>query len=306
MAMTEYYPHGILLPDATLITELTDTTPATNTEEFVGRSAGHVHPLFRGIREQKPDLSFSCGAVGQVLAAIIAGGNNYCLDLSAGNTELGYRQAQNLGIRYAVGASYHEILRMTKGFLFWETINAQQGQEANIASRLIAVYDGTNAPVAQLGTGILSGTPAAVQWYTLGPVLINTVTQEGLQEWSLESGSELSQKGDKGAVWDTYAAIQSLDQVLTIKAEGKPWGGLGLAGTVLSSLTWYLRARDEDGGNVADGEPSHIKFVATNGLVMPEDASGGEDSAVSSLRIGLRAADGNSDVLAITVGSAIT
>lgn len=304
--MQEYFPHGILLPNATFISELTDTTPATNSEELVGYAAGHVHPLFRGIRNQQPDLSFDCPAVGQVLAAIIAGGNRYCLDLSAGNTDIGYRQGQNLGMRYGPGESYHEILRMTRGFMFWNTIGAQQDQEASIGSRIIATYDGTNAPVAQVGTGALSGTPAAVQWYTLGPVQVNGVAVAGLQEWSLESGDDVSQKGDQGAVWRTYASVRQLNQVLTLKAEGKPWGNYGLTGAAITSLTWYLRAKAVDGANAADGTPSHIKFVATNGLVMPEDVSGGEDSAVSSLRIGLRAANGSSDVLAITVGSAIT
>jgi len=35
-----YYLHGILLPSGALISELTDTTPAANTEELDGYASG--------------------------------------------------------------------------------------------------------------------------------------------------------------------------------------------------------------------------------------------------------------------------
>ncbi len=304
--MQEHYLHGILLPSGAFISELPDGSPATNTEELVGRASGHPDPLFRGIRGQKPEIPFTTPAVAQILDAITGGTNNFCLDLSAGNTDVGYKQGTNLGVRHDAGSSYHERLRVARGFLTWNTISAQQEQDATIACRLLAVYDGTNQPIVQLGTGSLSGTPTAIQWYTLGPVVINTISQDGLQEWSLESGVQINQKGDKGTIWPTYTGVRTTEPVLTLKAEGKPWGGLGLAGTVITSLSFYLRKKAADGFNVADGASSHIKITATNGLVLPEDASGVDDSAVSTLRIGLRAASSGSDIITINTSAAIT
>ena len=63
-----YYLHGVYLPSATFISELTDCSPNANTEDLVGFAAGHPHALFRGVRGQKPDASFTSHAVGQVLA----------------------------------------------------------------------------------------------------------------------------------------------------------------------------------------------------------------------------------------------
>ncbi len=306
MAMQEHYLHGILLPSGTFISQLTDGSPATNTEELVGRAAGYPDPLFRGIRGQKPEVPFTTPAVAQILGAITGGTNNFALDLSAGNTDIGYKQGRNLGVRYDPGSSFHERLRIAKGFLTWNTISVQQEQDATIACRLLAVYDGTNTPIVQLGTGTLTGTPTAAQWYTLGPVVINGSTQDGLQEWSLESGVQINQKGDKGAPWPTYTGVRSTEPVLTLKAEGKPWGNLGLVGAAITSLSFYLRKKLGNGINVPDGSLSHIKITATNGLILPEDVSGVDDSAVSTLRIGLQASAAGSDIITITTDAAIT
>ena len=301
-----YYLHGILLPSGALISELTDTSPAANTEELVGYSAGHHLPLFRGIRSQTPDASFTANAVGQVIAAIVAGGNNYGLSLS-GNTDLQYRQGTDRGTRAAV-AGNNERLRMNKGFLLWNTIEASHQQDASIACRLVGVYDSAsgNNPVVQVGTGALTGTPAAVQFYTLGPVKINGSLLGNEQSWSLASGATAEEQGSGGELWNSYVGIKTVDPVVTITTLGKPWSNYPITGVVISSLELYLRAQSPDGGRVADDTASHIKITATNGLVLPESASGGaNDPAISTLRIGLRAASGSADVLTINTASTI-
>jgi len=259
------------------------------------------------VRGQKPDVTFDSAALGQILAAIVAGGNNYCLDLSAGNTDLEYRRGQNVGIRYDASAAQHERLRMSKGFLYWNTIRADHQQDASISCRLVGVYDGTNAPLVQVGTGTLTGTPAATQFYTLGPVKVNGAALNNEQSISLDSGAQPEEAGGSGDVWDTYCGIKQTDDVLTVSALGKPFGNLGLTGTILSELLIYLRAKTADGHNVPDGTASHIKISATNGLVLPENVGGAaNDPATSSLRIRLRAPSGSAAPLTISTASAIT
>lgn len=301
-----YYLHGIILPSGALISEIDDLTPATNTEELVGFAAGHYQPLFRGIRGQTPDASFTVNAIGQVMAAIIAGGNNYGLSL-VGNTDMGYRQGEDRGTRLALNTSNHERLRMSKAFLVWNTIEATHQQDASIACRLIACYDGTNIPVVSVGTGSLSGTPAATQFYTLGPVTINGVAVSDVQNISLASGIEIETQGGQGDPWPTYVAIKTVDPVLSITRHDKPWADYHSSGGAITSLVAYLRAKDEDGDNVANGSASHIKITATNGLILPENTSGGgNDPAVTTLRIGLRAPNSNTDILTIDTASLIT
>ncbi len=301
-----YYLHGILLPSGTFLSQIMDTTPGSNTEQLTGYAAGHPHPLFRAVRNQQPDISFRSPAVGQVLTAILAGGDNYALDLSAGNTDLLYKRGQHLGFRYAAAASQHERLRAKTGMLFWQTIQATHRQDAEIACRMLVAYDGVNNALAQVGTGTLTGTPAASQFYTLGPVKLNGSWLGGEQSWSLASGLAPEQQGAAGEPWDSYIGARVTDDIVTITAMGKPWAGLSLEGSVVSSVILYLRAKTADGNNVADGTASHIKIVATNGMLLPEQATGGENNpATSTLRLALRAASSAANPLAITVGAAI-
>jgi hypothetical protein len=307
MSEQRYFLHGILTPSGALISELTDTSPQTSTELVTGYSSGHPSPLFRAIAAQKPQASFTCHAIAQVLGLFAAGGNVYSLDLSAGNTDLGYRQGQNLGERYAVASAYHERLRLSRALVVWDTIRATHQQTAEIACRLFAVYDGLNNPIVQVGTGALAGTPAAVQYYTLGPTYVNGVRLENEVDFNLTSGLQILQSGSAGEIWDRFAGIQQTDDKLTLNLHGKPWAAYGITGaSIVTTVVQYLRAKQADGANVADGTPSHIRITASNGNIVPDNASGAQNNPVqNTLNLALRAADGASSVLAFSAVSTI-
>ena len=152
MANEVYMVHGILLPGGALLSQLTSVSPDTNSDLLTGYASGHAYPLFRAIREQSPEFPFSSEAISTVLAAITAGGNNYALDLSAGNTDLQCRQAQDLGVRYAPAVAQHERLRMSRAMLMWESISGNYNGDAGINCRLVGTYDGVNAAVQNVGT----------------------------------------------------------------------------------------------------------------------------------------------------------
>ena len=302
-----YYLHGIYLPSGALLSELTDCSPSVNTEMLTGMASGHPHPLFRGVRNQKPDASFTCHAVKQILDAVIAGGNNYALDLSAGNTDLLYKQGQHLGFRYAAASSVHARLRCAQAMLLWETISATHQQDASIACKLVAAYDGSNNPVVPAGTVALTGTPAATQFFTLGPVSINGTALHDEQSVSLASGVAVEEAGASGETWNTYTGCKNTDPVLTVTALGEPWDLRGLAGAAATSVVFYLRAKTDDGHNVADATASHIKITASKGIILPEQVSGGgNDPTTTTLRIAIRASDADTDPLTIDTAAAIT
>lgn len=327
--MGVFYLHGIQ-HGATFLSELSDGTVGLNSEEMVGFGSGHPYPLFRAIRGQAPSIPFTSEGVGSVLDLIVANGggapNVWAADLSFGNTgnntDVFYRQGQDMAIRYASGVSQHHRFRLSHGFMFWDTISAAFGQDAQISAQLVAAFDGTNVPIIPTGSTTVSGTPSAEEFYTLGKVVINGTTITGEQDWSLASGATLESVGggsDGGSdgsatLWPTYTAIKTLDPVLSLNIQGAPWGldsggsPYTYLGESISSLVWYLRKKAADGTNVPDATASHIKFTATDGLVLPQSAGGGaNDPAISALRIALRAPSGsNNTILTIDTTSAIT
>jgi len=302
-----YYLRGILTPAGTLISQITDTTPSSNSEILTGMAAGFALPLFKGIRGQKPDITFTSTSVAAILNLIKAGGSNYCLDLSAGNVDLLYIKGKNLGIREAIGSSVHARLRVARGFLYWTTIAATHQQDATIACRLVACFDGTNNPIVPAGSVAVSGTPTADSFYTLGPVAVNGAPLYDEQGMTLNSGIEAEEAGAAGEIWASYVGVKTISPTMSVDALGQPWR-YGITGSTLSAVTAYLRNKAPDsGGNVANTTATHIKFTAANGIILPDSTKAGtNDPAETTLSLELRALNSNSDVLAIDTTSAIT
>jgi hypothetical protein len=257
---------------------------------------------------QKPQVSFTCNAVAQILGLFNAGLNVHSLDMSAAVVDLGYRQGKNLSDRYGTGDASNEKLRLTQAMMVWDTIRAVHQQNAEIVCRILPAYNGTANPIINVGTGTLTGTPAATQFFTLGPTYVNGVRLENEIDFTLASGVALLQSGSAGEVWDRYIGVNNTDDILTLTTHGKPWSAYGITGGAISAnVVQYMRAKDPDGANEADGTAAHVKITATNGIIVPDGTTGaGNTPSQNTLTISLRAADGSSNALAFAVNQAIT
>lgn len=309
MADSVYYLHGIVLPSGALLGQLTDTSPAINSQLVDAYTSGFPQPLFRAIASQKFQVSFTSYAIGQLLNLIATDTNSrpWAANLSAANVDLLYKRGRDLGLRYGAADPNHVRLRVPRCMLYWDTITGPHQGDATIAANIIPTYDGTNPPIIPAGTVTLSGTPAVDERYTMGPVWLNASTSiESEQSFSVQSGAQREEAGSKGLVWDTYTAIKTLDPQAQITALGPPMAGLAAAGTAITQLDCWLRAKSQDGHNVADGSASHIKIAMPYGIMLAEGVSGGGNNpAQTTLRGSIRAPNGLSNALAFTVGTAI-
>jgi hypothetical protein len=296
--------HGILFPGAQFLSELTDTTPAANIDMLVGKAAGHPDPLFLANQGVKPDVRFNTPQLKTILDLCSTA---FVADLSGGNTDLFYKQVTNLGVRLAAATTSHLRFRMASSVLYWTSIGAQHQQIASLAGRIVPIYNGTNAPIVPAGSLALSGTPAAAEYYTLGPVVINTVTLPGVQSWTLDLGIRVMEVSSDGDVYTTFCAIQEREPVLEVTSlETGAWATYGLDGTAVSALVFYLRKKAADGGNVANGTTGHMSFTAGGGKIMLGSTSaGGNEPAGTTLRIPLRAADSSGATVTINTNTTI-
>ena len=302
-----YYLHGIYLPTGALISQIEDLTPQVTTDRLVAYASGWPQPLFVANKKQTIEITFRTTAVKQILDAIVAGGNNYGLDCSAGNVDLLYRKGYPSGLRYADASLVHQRFRIASGFMHWQSIAAVSDPDATITCRLIPTYDGTNAPVVPAGTVALSGTSAAGTYWGLGPVGVNGALLTGEQDWSLDLGETLERATGGGEMWESYVGIRTINPVARIRLLREPWANAGLLGTSLTALSLYLRAKSSDAGFVANGTPSHIKITAAGGNIVPESVKGGGNNpAETNLIAQLRAATSVAQTLGISTASAIT
>ena len=300
-----YYLHGILLPTGGLISELQDATPQLTTQRLLGYAAGHPEPFFLATQRQTIAIDFTTLALKQLLDYIATSSNPYAVAI-AGPLDLLYKKGKDLGFREAAASTVHYRLRVMKGLLYWRSIRATQAGNASIDGRLVITFDGTNQPVIPAGSIALSGTPVVNQYYTVGPVYLNGPALGGVQDLTITLNEKLDELASDGDIWSTYAGIGTDAPTVAVRALGEPWRSIGLAGTAISALDLYLRAKDANGGNVADGVGSHLKFAATFGRIDPENTrSGTSDPAETSLLAQLIPPNTSSWAMGISTASTI-
>ena len=286
----KYYLHGIQLPSGAWITDLTDTTPATNTQQIVEYAAGQFVPSFRGAHGARPEITFATTQLKTILDACGMTG----VDYTGQSVYLYYRKAVNRGTRQAIAGAVHERILCREAYLYWQRISVSQGQLASIDCRLLPTYDGTNAPLVATGSVAIPAQQVFSLPYVLGPVNFNTgggLTQvPGLASWTLELNPTIDEEASDGEDFLSWAGCQQHDPVLTcMPRDHSYWDSIGLDGLQLTGATFYARKRQADKTRVhANGQAEHIKFTAADnpcGMLTIEQSSGGvPDAAQVSLR----------------------
>lgn len=272
-----YEPVAIVLPSTTELVQLQAIEPDNNFADLTQFSAGGAYPPFTGSHSAMPALQASTTQIKDLLDEIDVEG--VAADLSSGNLDIEYRRMLNRGSRYADAAEQHLRCRMTSNaFLSWESLSASQDQLAEIAFRILPVWDETNNPLIWAsGTGItISATDAINALFTLGPIAINSTTPlDGVGSISWENNCQYREVKSEGSPFVKFAGIERVSPVLTIETTDRGiMEDFGAAGTALSSLQLFLRRKSPSGHNVANATAQHIKISATVGTIKPLSASG--------------------------------
>lgn len=270
---SQYRLHGILLPNSSWITSLTDITPAPNAQHFSAMAAGDVVPSFRGGHGSSPDIQFRSPQIKTILDA--TGMTGY--DMSGGNCDLYYRLVTPYGTREAIGDSDHLRLRLVRGLLTWDEISASQDALAEISCRIIPTYDGTTAPLTPLGSQTIPAQFSNTTFFGLGPIEINDGGSYvgGLENWRFSLNPQLNIVRSDGEPYPSFVSIESHDPILTATTgHVANWTTMGAQGLALTVLDFWLRKRTfDDTGHVADATAQHIKFTGGSGLATVEQSS---------------------------------
>lgn len=296
--------HGMLLPSATFLSQLQDGTITTGIQEIAVVPAGFPQPLALHTGAIRPMVTFTTSQ----LASLFGATGVYGYDTSGGNTDFFCKATDDLGVRIADATTSHIRLRATEGLLNWMSIEAQQDGVAVARCRFAPTYDGTNAPLVAAGSVALSGTPSGGECYSMGPVYHNSSGIPGVTGWSLDLGISFHEVPSDGEPYLTYIGVREIMPVLTVRGiraqDLVTYGMAGLA--VTSQLNCYLRRKTTDGGFTADGSSAHIEIAATNGLILPQSASGGGNELMTpEVRILLRPASASAQAITITTGTTI-
>lgn len=288
---TRKYLSQIVLGTGGVVSELQDATPDPHIDYLIGRAAGFPEPVFIGALKIKPDVLFTSMQIKSILDACNTGAAApFAADQSAANTDLFYQDAPNKGSRTAVASTVHQRFRLAKAVLYWSQISAQDGQEATIAARLKPVWDGTNVPLVPAGSIAITGTPVGDERYTLGPVVVDGVTLDGIVQVQFDSGITADEATSDGELYDSFCGIEMTAPSILITGNTIEWWNTYGLLTALTGVTVYLRRKNATGNYPDTDTPSrHIAITGTAGAVAPDRTNGIKSQ--TTLRVTLAAPD---------------
>jgi len=288
-------------PSLTL-TQLASGRVSSGIQKFVGRSAGDVYPLFQGITDATPEFSFETQELVRLINACGITGT------SLAQTDWYFKKCTDLGTVVAAGTSAHERHRMTQGFLWWDRISAEHNGIATASCRAVATWDGSNNPLVRTGSTALSGTVAADQFFSCGPVFLNSAQVAGVMGVDVELNATVKILSADGEPWPTMICLYEINPVVTIRTlSADSWSLAGVAGVPLSAMSVYLRKYANDGDRVADATEAHLKFTASAGLITVDESAGNlNDEASTTLTVALRSASAGSAPLTVAVAAITT
>ncbi|HEY1600451.1 MAG TPA: hypothetical protein VGG64_12665 [Pirellulales bacterium] len=302
-----YVLHGIQTPNS-FYSQIEDSRPSPRVQAVLQYGSGYPQPLFKGFVGFKPEITFRTTQLATLLAETGLLGAN----LSGGNTDLIFRNVTDLGSRDATSATTGIRLRMENAMMYVKSISASHQGRATAEVRLCGIYDGTNPPIIPTGSVAITGTPSAAEYFGLGPVEINSTTLDGVQDMSIDLGTETYERGSASDIFDTFIAIKQINPKVTIRGLAtEPWTTYGLTGTQLTALACFLRKVNNKatGGlaYVANATAQHIAFGATAGTIVVDDTqAGGNSEAMTGLILDLIAPSTTAGALTISTASAIT
>ena len=304
---TVHVLHGVKTP-AQFYSQIEEHTSSPRIASMLGTPSGHYEPLFQGVKGVMPDVTFKTTQLTTLFTEL----GLYGASMAAGNTDLFFKKVTDLGKREAAATTTHTRLRMSQAYMYWRSLTAGHQAEAKADVRIMTTYDGSNNPLVPAGSLALSGTMTAAEYFCLGPVSINTVAINGIQDCTIDLGVETIEAGSDSDLYNTFCAIRHLTPVITLRGlAAEHWATYGINGTALTGLVLYLRKLNK---NVASGLPyvanataEHIKFTASAGVITLDESSGaGKSELTTTLRIALAAEDDTHDSLTIAVNQAIT
>lgn len=299
----QYVLHGINT-SSSFLSHISRASANTQAQVAKPMAAGVPGTSFAYVLQQNPDFTFDCEQVKTALDLMGCG----LKDLTAGNTDLYFREVPHKGSRTSAASSAHIRLRAAKAVMVPLTLRASNGAPASLSARVICTYDGTNEPLVPAGSQALSGTPATER-FTVGPAAINGSAINGIQDIEIDFGVTLFEQFADGELYVTFVAERERLPVVTIRTLTAALPTLGLNGTALDGsdgLALWLRKCGQT-GRVANGTAEHILFTGTHGLVhVPETTGGGNDPAITTIRVELQMADATTAPLSVDTTAGIS
>lgn len=261
---------------------------------------GEVYPSFGAVLEQKPTISASSADVKGVLDAL------GFIGLPLTSFTGFWQQCENKGSRLTT--SSHLKGTASSGMAVITGIRPSHNQVVAVDFDIYLITsDGITAPLAWADSQALTGTPAAVSHYTLGPCVLNygSAGTVACQSWEYDPAVTVETTSDDGKPFPDFACIMNCEPKFTCSSPdmSKVMNEAPIAGASVIA-DFYLRKLAANGSRIADATAEHIKIRFASAVSFMDDQSANHPGFASS-SIQVHAIKGVNPIIAIDTASVL-
>lgn len=298
MAHDVYYPYAVDL-NGSLVDNVLDQAIDPGVSLVRPIVDGGVDPRAAFVGIADPTININTHQIAAALAALTFDGMKLG---AAAIATLFMQKGADGGTR--AGALSHMKLECKAGIVIPMTASAGVDETpGTLAFAIHAMDDLTNDPFIFTASQSLAGTPDPDERFWAGPVKLNNVAVNGVQNITVNFGISLRKRRAAGAINPTHISIESrLSQISIVTDDAALIDTYKVPVAIASSTLAYFR-KGAVGSRVADVTAEHIKFTAAEGVIVSRGVSG--SNQVSAIDI-IPQYDGTNDLIAIDAASAIT
>jgi hypothetical protein len=279
-----FFPAGVLI-DSVYLAHVGEQSIDQGLEDLFVHPAGDWAPNFTGSKSYAPEISIQTMDLVKALDLMTV--NALCADLSAVDVDVYQRAVQSHAMAYDTDETEHLIYRLTDdAMLYWEQIQVNQNEEAQISLRLAVSDNGTNEPLLQVDSQAIEDAGEQEAPFTLGPIEVildggsTAIVITGIKSFTWNNNAEVIKEAADGDESPGFLALQRVRPVLSFETTDlalieSSFCATDQKGVGLDRLRCYFRRRRPNKVNYADTDAVHAMLSA--------DADG-TDGTIASLR----------------------
>jgi hypothetical protein len=254
-------------PDVIIDLESQGFNPGLN--ELVQGASGQVYRTFAALMSAAPRFNGATSQLKTFLAKVGVEGLVGAADL--------YAQLADIATGKRSSGSGHEKFAIATGLILPRQLTVGQNRPARITFDVIGVNAAGTTNPAVRSTAAMPALTGVSELFTLGPVKVNGVAYEGVQDLTIDFGLTEQVHQGSGAIYPQLVFLAEIAPRITIRTDD---AGLiaaltveGLAQSASDSVI-YLRKLAQDGIRVADDVAEHISLTIDEGRWSPSEKSG--------------------------------
>lgn len=234
-------------------------------ETRVDGADGSVYNTFGALVAGAPVGRFTTNDLKALLDAVGLEGMLVDADGTHPGVVLYKQKMKQGGTREAIGSGVHLSWTIANGILVLRSIELPHQGQARATAEVIARKSGATAPVVFSATDTLpAASPSVDVEWTLGKVVLNATTIDGLEMASIDFGVDVAVDTKDSDVYPTFVGVRRIqpsivlagvhaDQLSTLTVDGASYSA--------SQVVLYAKKLAAGGTHVADATAEHVKFT---------------------------------------------